>query len=361
MKQFEVGVTPPYPVTVGVGLFPQLGELLNGRDVAVIADANVSRLFGEQLLDCLGAPEAGGQTSQARRELFEIPSGEGSKSVKVYGELLEKLAVAGFGRDAAVVALGGGVTTDLAGFVAATYMRGVDFYSFPTSLLAMVDASLGGKTGINLTAGKNLAGAFWQPRAVLVDVAVLRTLPDHLFRDGAVELFKHGLLACPPLLGALDDPEFTPAGEPDRLATYLERSIEVKARIVVGDEREAGARAHLNLGHTLAHALEAATGHGLTHGQAVAYGLLYAGLLSRNRGMWDFTGEALRLLAYLSPSGLPELEFTGLLEFMTRDKKVAGGRLRFVLMRAPQEPVVVADISRHELESAWRELLEVAK
>ena len=214
MKQFEVGVTPPYPVTVGVGLFPQLGELLNGRDVAVIADANVSRLFGEQLLDCLGAPEAGGQTSQARRELFEIPSGEGSKSVKVYGELLEKLAVAGFGRDAAVVALGGGVTTDLAGFVAATYMRGVDFYSFPTSLLAMVDASLGGKTGINLTAGKNLAGAFWQPRAVLVDVAVLRTLPDHLFRDGAVELFKHGLLACPPLLGALDDPEFTPAGAP---------------------------------------------------------------------------------------------------------------------------------------------------
>lgn len=351
VTEVVVSVGRPYRVLVGAGALAELGRLVTEPRVAVITDANVAGTHAAAALAALSSGPAGVQ-------LFQVAPGEASKDLATYGALLRDLAAAGFGRDAAVVAVGGGVVTDLAGFVAATYLRGVAFYSCPTSLLAMVDAGVGGKTGINLPEGKNLVGAFWQPRAVVADVETLATLPEREFRQGAVESFKHGLLGAPELLGALDDPQFRPGGDPSRLRELVASSVRVKARVVADDEREAGARAHLNLGHTLAHALEAASGHALAHGDAVAYGLLFAALLARRRGWDDLTPEVLRLLEYVRPAGLPTREYGQLLPYLERDKKNRGGGQRFVLLRRLGEPVLV-EVTVEEQSGAWVEFLEL--
>jgi 3-dehydroquinate synthase len=350
----EVRVSRPYDVLVGSAVVEDVARMIEERVVAVISDSHVSPLYAGLLCDRLG--EAGKDA-----HLIEVPAGEDSKSMGVLGTILRSLAQADFGRDAAVLSLGGGMVSDLAGFAASCYMRGLSFYSCPTSLLAMVDASVGGKTGVNLPEGKNLVGAFWQPRLVLVDVATLVTLPARTFREGAVELFKHGLLDDPFLLGALDDPEFRPGGNPERLEEYVARSVIVKAKVVQDDERESGDRACLNLGHTLAHALEAVSDHRLSHGDSVAYGLLYAALLGAGRGLFDFSGEASRLLEWVRPAPLPCREFDRLLPFMLRDKKNLGSRQRFVLLLEQGLPVLVDDVGEAEQRNAWGRLLEVLK
>lgn len=346
-RTLTVKVTPPYPVIVGAKAIAQLEALVAAPTVAVIADTHAYAHHGQRLMAALGSHRA---------HLFRF-SGERNKNLATYGELLEACAEAGLDRESAIIAFGGGVVGDLAGFVAATYLRGIAFYQLPTTLLAMVDASVGGKTGVNLAAGKNLAGAFWQPKAVLADVEVLASLPEAVFREGAVELFKHGLLADAELLAAMAHPEFRPGGDPELLSALIARSIQVKADIVAADERESGRRAHLNLGHTLAHALEAATDHALSHGDAVAYGLLYAGLLAKARGFADETGRIRDFLKWLKPKPLPRLDFNALLPYLQRDKKRATGALRFVLLRAIGEPVMVSDLSEAELRRAWEELI----
>jgi 3-dehydroquinate synthase len=250
------------------------------------------------------------------------------------------------------------VVGDLAGFVAATYMRGVSFYQAPTSLLAMVDASVGGKTAVDLPAGKNLVGAFWQPRAVVADVATLATLPAREFRQGTVELFKHGLLADASLLSTFSAgwSQELPA---ELLADAVARSVAVKAKVVAADEREAGPRAHLNLGHTLAHALEAASQQRLAHGDAVAYGLVYAALLARRRGYSDHTAAVYELFNWVAPGPLPLAPFSQLYAYMSVDKKVAQGRVRYVLLRDVGDPLVVSDLTYAELERTYQELLKV--
>lgn len=347
----RVEVEPPYDVLVGGAAASELPRLVRERRVAVISDTNVSPLLAEPVV---GDLVAAGKTV----ELLTVPAGEGSKSLEQFGLLLRELATAAFPRDGAVVSVGGGVVGDLAGFVAAAYMRGVAFYQVPTTLLAMVDASVGGKTAVDLAEGKNLVGAFWQPRAVIVDVRALATLPEREFRQGTVELFKHGLLADRALLDAFRAGWSQSLPDAD-LATSVARSVAVKAAVVAADEREGGVRAHLNLGHTLAHALEAASGQRLEHGDAVAYGLVYAALLGRKRGFVDFTTAAYELFNWVVPAPLPAVAFEELFEFMGRDKKVSGGRVRFVLLEDLGAPVVVNDLSFAELERAWRELLKV--
>lgn len=345
----QVAVEPPYCVTVGPGLLQELlPEAVVQERVALITDENVGRAHGQRVVDAL---TAAGKSVQ----LLVVPAGEGSKSLALYSSLLQDLAAAGLPRDGAVIALGGGVVGDLGGFVAATYMRGVAFYQAPTSLLAMVDASVGGKTGLDLPQGKNLVGAFWQPRAVVADVATLRTLPLREFQQGTVEAFKHGLLAAPDLLGALGR-GWAPDAPVERLTDVVARSAAVKAAVVASDERERGVRAHLNLGHTLAHALEAASGHALAHGDAVAYGLVYAALVGRGRGYADLVERTLEFLRWVAPAPLPRTDFATLSAFMKRDKKALGGQLRMVLLENVGRPVIVSDLSDLELEAAWAQL-----
>ena len=346
----DVPVEPPYSVAIGPGLLDTLGRVVPERRLALVTDAHVGPLHARAVHDVLAA--AGAEVAT-----FEVPAGEDSKSAAQWLALQRGFASAGLDRDAAVVALGGGVVGDLAGFAAATYMRGIAWYQVPTSLLAMVDASVGGKTAIDLPEGKNLTGAFWQPRAVVADVSVLATLPEAEFRQGAVEHFKHGLLADPVLLERFEE-ELAAARDGVAMARAIARSVRVKAAVVGRDEREGGVRAHLNLGHTLAHALEAVTGHALPHGDAVAYGLHYVALLGRQRGFADVTRHTSRLLRWERPAPLPKTSFEALAPFLARDKKSRGGRQRFVLLEAVGRPVVVEDIRREDQERAWDALLE---
>lgn len=346
----EVSVRPPYTVQIGAGALAELPAVVHHRAVALVSDSNVAPRF---LPDISAALELAG--IHVTRHV--VPAGEGSKSAARWLELQRAFARAGLDRDGAVVAVGGGVVGDLAGFAAATYLRGIAWYQAPTSLLAMVDASVGGKTAIDLPEGKNLAGAFWQPLAVLADVRALRSLPEREFRQGAVEHFKHGLLADSAILDAFAD-GFA-AGWPEvDLARSIARSVAVKAAIVAQDEREGGVRAHLNLGHTLAHALEAVSGHVLPHGDAVAYGLHFAALVGRNRGWADLTDRTAWLLAWVRPSPLPRATFQEVRRYQARDKKHRAGRERFVLLQDVGRPLVTDDVSEPEQERAWNELVE---
>lgn len=347
LQTIRVDVTPGYPVVVGRDLLPRAAEWIDGPRLAIVTDETVAALHGPVLRHAL-------EDADRRVDTYIVPPGEDSKSPAQYADLLRAFARDGLDRDAAVVALGGGVVSDLAGFVAATYMRGIDFWVVPTTLLAMVDAAVGGKTAMNLPEGKNLAGAFWQPRAVLADVGTLRTLPEREFRLGAVEAFKHGLIADPTLLEIPGDPAFAPAGDDSVLIDRVARSVRVKAEVVAADEREQGRRAHLNLGHTLAHALEGVTDHALPHGDAVAYGLLFAAVLGRARGLEDWVEEARSLLRWLGPARFPDTPFDAVMAFMRRDKKHRSGRMRFVLLDRIGMPEVYDDVTEDELRAAWR-------
>ncbi len=347
--RLRIDVAEPYEVLVGPDLIRHLPRLIPNPQLAIICDENVAEAYGASL------PEMFSHDSR-QVELLVVEPGETSKSIARWSSLLEHLASSAYSRDCAVVGLGGGIITDLAGFVAASYLRGVDFYSVPTSLLGMVDAGVGGKTGLNLQAGKNLVGAFWQPRKVVVDVNCLSTLPQRQFQLGAVEFFKHALIGLPRQLELLGTSAFRRDADPQQLSEWLADNIGVKARTVAADEREGGVRAHLNYGHTLGHALEGASGHRLAHGEAVAYGILFATLLGRSRAMRDVTPLAMQLLRYVQPEPLGAVALPELLPFMARDKKNRMGVQRFVLLEEPGKPVIVDDITPAEIESAWLEL-----
>ena len=349
MVELQVDVHPTYPVFIGEGVTQTLAKEIKETQVALIADERVYALHASRIDTLLAAED-----KQVFSFLF--PGGEEHKTMSGAAQLLESLSDSGFDRQCAVVALGGGITGDLAGFVAASYLRGVSFYNLPSTLLAMVDASVGGKTGVNLPQGKNLVGAFWQPKAVGMDLTTLRSLPETDFRQGAVELFKHGLLADESILNATKHADFHPGGDAAFLADIIARSVKVKADIVAQDEKEANIRAFLNLGHTFAHALEAASDHALSHGDAVVYGLLFNAHLASKRGWQDHTAQVLEFLQWVKPSPLPELSLDALAPYFQRDKKTVGGTVRFVLLRELGQPVLVDDITHAELKSAWQAL-----
>ena len=340
-----------YDVLVGAGLLDRAGELIRGIDaqarVAVVTDETVAAV---QLPRLAGSLDRAGVAHVA----VVVPPGEGSKSFGALERVLDGLLEARIERGDLVLALGGGVVGDLAGFAAAILRRGVRLVQAPTTLLAQVDSSVGGKTGINTRHGKNLVGAFHQPALVLADLDALDTLPERQFRAGYAEVAKYGLIDDPAFFDFLESrwPDVFSGGPARREA--VTRSCAAKARVVGADEREAGARALLNLGHTFGHALEAATGFSdrLLHGEAVAIGMWLAYAFSARLGLAQ-TEDAERVRRHFEAVGLPTrlsdipgppLDAGELMTHIAQDKKVARGRLTFILARGIGRAFVARDV-----------------
>ena len=292
------------------------------------------------------------------RPLLVVPAGESSKSLQMVERLYGQLAELAVDRQTWLIAVGGGVVGDLAGFVAATYLRGLSLVQVPTSLVAQVDSSLGGKVGVDLPAGKNLVGSFYPARLIHLDTQLLDTLPEAEWNSGMAEVLKHGLLDGPQHWDALQELAY-PLTSQQRLE-LVERSRAVKRDIVLADPLEQGVRAYLNLGHTLAHAIESAQNYaGWNHGQAVGFGLRAALRLSQWKCQLDPCWEV-KLVAQLErynlPSTRPDLPFRVLPEFLKRDKKNQDGKLRFVLLERPGAAKICSTVTLEELERCWEEL-----
>lgn len=331
----DVLVDPPYPVIIGKGLLTELGDLLGSRHKVAILHQPSLAVTAEAIRSHLAD-----RGVDAHR--VELPDAEAGKDLAVVAFLWEVLGRIGIGRTDAIVSLGGGAATDVAGFAAATWLRGVDIVHVPTTLLAMVDAAVGGKTGINTDAGKNLVGAFHQPAAVLVDMAMLETLPTNELVAGMAEIVKAGFIADPVILDLIEaDPQAAvdPGGEV--LAELIRRAIAVKATVVAADEKESALREILNYGHTLAHAIERRERYKWRHGAAVSVGLVFAAELGRLAGRLD-DATARRHRDVLTALGLPVTYEAGalpeLLEYMAGDKKTRSGILRFVVLDGLAKP-----------------------
>ena len=331
----QVAVDPPYPVVIGTGLLGELGELLAGRHRVAILHQPVLVHTAEAIRNHLA--DNGIEAHQ-----IEIPDAEAGKDLPVVGYIWEVLGRIGIGRKDALVSLGGGAATDVAGFAAATWLRGVSIVHVPTTLLAMVDAAVGGKTGINTDAGKNLVGAFHQPTAVLVDLATLQTLPHHEIAAGMAEVVKAGFISDPVILDLIEaDPRaaLDPSGEV--LPELIRRAIAVKAEVVAADEKESDLREILNYGHTLGHAIERRERYQWRHGAAVSVGMVFAAELGRLAGRLD-DATAQRHRDILTSLGLP-ISYDAdalpqLLESMVGDKKTRAGVLRFVVLDGLAKP-----------------------
>jgi 3-dehydroquinate synthase len=355
-----VRVTVPVPgraydVTIGNEVIDRAGALLPALPKAerafVIADRTAARLW----LAALSAALADRNLAPVH---LSVPAGEEAKTLQVYGTLLHQLATQEAHRDDLIVALGGGAVGDLAGFVAATYMRGIPFVQVPTTLTAQVDASIGGKTAVNLPEGKNLVGAFSQPRAVLADVGTLATLEERDYRSGLAEVAKYALALDADLLSLLErDPKPILGREAAALEDVVARCVRIKAATVAADELDTGARLYLNYGHTLGHALERLDSFaGRTHGEAVSIGMVFAARLAESLGTCEpgLTGRTVRLLASLgleTGGALPAVE--EILGAFRLDKKYHGG-VRFVLLRDVGRPELAEDVA----EAALRAVLE---
>jgi 3-dehydroquinate synthase len=348
-----------YPVLVGAGLLDRLPELLREHApayrYAVISDDRVAELYGSGAVQRCRA-------RGLRADLFSFPRGEASKNRAEWARLTDALLSAGMGRDAVVVAVGGGVTGDLAGFVAATYLRGVPVVQVPTSLVAMIDASVGGKTGVDVDAGKNLVGAFHPPRVVVADPRTVATLPRTERAQGLAEALKHGAILDADYLDRLvaEGAELM-EGEEEAVHAAVLRSVQLKARVVGEDEREAGIRQILNFGHTLGHVLEAASGYALGHGSAVAAGMVLEAELGERVGVSEpGTREALeRALEPFGLGGVPALDrpLEELVSYLSADKKARAGRPRFVLLERPGTVSRAGGWSREVDDGAVRALL----
>lgn len=331
----EVAVDPPYPVIVGTGLLGELSELLGSRHKVAILHQPVLTQTAEAIRNHLVD-----KGIEAHR--IELPDAEAGKDLQVVAFLWEVLGRIGIGRTDAIVSLGGGAATDVAGFAAATWLRGVDIVHVPTTLLAMVDAAIGGKTGINTDAGKNLVGAFHQPAAVIVDLAMLETLPPNELVAGMAEVVKAGFIADPVILDLIEaDPQAAIDPSGSVLPELIRRAIAVKATVVAADEKESALREILNYGHTLAHAIERRERYRWRHGAAVSVGLVFAAELARLAGRLDAATVqrhrdvlmALGLPVSYDADALPEL-----LGYMAGDKKTRSGVLRFVVLDGLAKP-----------------------
>ena len=317
----------------------------------IVTDTNVDELYSDSVADPL--QEAGAQV-----DILSIEAGEQSKAPEVAEELWEQLLDQGADRKTVIVALGGGVVGDLAGFVAATFGRGLRFVQIPTTLLAQVDSSVGGKVGINLPGGKNMVGAFWQPRGVLIDVDVLETLPDREYRAGLAEVVKYGVIQDAEFFAYLEaNVEPINARDATVLAHIVQRCCRLKADVVEQDEREeTGLRTILNYGHTFCHAFEAATGYEqLLHGEGVAIGMMCAARLAERLGRVDaaFVARQRALLeSFRLPLEVPDVDPDELIELMYRDKKVERGRLRFVLPTRLGHVELVRDLAADDILAA---------
>jgi 3-dehydroquinate synthase len=318
-----------------------------GRDLLVVTDATVARLYlprlragleGRRVADCI------------------LPGGERTKTLETASRVFDALVEHKLNRDAVVLALGGGVVGDIAGFAAACYQRGIGYVQLPTTLLAQVDSSVGGKTGVNHPGGKNLIGAFYQPLAVIADTDTLATLPDRELSAGLAEIIKYGCISDPDLFDWLEiNMDKLRARDTEALTHAIARSCAIKAAVVAQDEREQGLRAILNFGHTFGHAIESATAYeGYLHGEAVGLGMLLATDLSRRLGMIDAAVQA-RIAALVHRAGLPvaapKIGAGRALDLMRMDKKVLSGAIRLVLLEKLGRAAVVSKYPEHALEA----------
>ncbi|MDX2109947.1 MAG: 3-dehydroquinate synthase [Verrucomicrobiota bacterium] len=359
MHTLEVGLgARSYSIRIGTPLTAEIRAVVDalraaGKPVALVTDQAVARKQAKFLAAIAGDIPT-----------ITIPKGETSKSFRQLERICEFLAAERVDRSGALIAVGGGVVGDLAGFAAAAYLRGIAFYQVPTTLLAMVDSSVGGKTGINLKAGKNLTGAFWQPNAVYADTGVLATLPKREFSAGMAEVIKYGLLADASLFNQLASLNEPLHAEHPALAGVILRCCELKAQIVGDDERElkpSGGRALLNLGHTFGHAIEAVAGYGAyLHGEAVGLGLVLAARLSQELGYisGEDVAKTTELIAHYNlPTRLREpLPVEQLLAAMKRDKKVRAGKLRFVVMRSLGTAETCDCVDEAVVDRLWRQV-----
>ena len=346
-----------YEIRVGTGTLAEAGEFLKNcgawRRAVLIADAAVVAVHAKKLLESLGGSGILAQT-------VSVPSGEKSKGIAEAERLWKKLLELGADRKTLIVALGGGVVGDLAGFVAATYARGLALLQVPTTLLAQVDSSVGGKVGVNLPGAKNMVGAFWQPVGVLVDTETLETLPEREYVSGLAEVAKYGVILDGEFFARLErDAASLVSKDHDVLREVIARCCRLKADVVEADEREeTGRRSALNYGHTFAHAIEAVAGYGeLLHGEAVSIGMMCAARLAERLRRVDaaFVERQKGLLAALKlPVELPELDEEALLAAMARDKKVTDGKLRFVLPTRLGEVELVDEIGESDVRAALR-------
>ncbi len=322
MREIEIHASKDYRVTIGSGLLGSAGEavkrLTRATNAVIVSDTHVWPLYGQIIADSL--LEHGFQISH-----FIFPAGEPQKNGQTYLELLSFLAEHHITRSDCLIALGGGVVGDLAGFAAATYLRGVPYFQIPTSLLAMVDSSVGGKTAINLPCGKNLVGAFYQPTAVLCDIDTLRTLPETFFRDGCAEVIKYAVLFDPQLFAHLED-----NGPAFDLESVISRCVELKRDVVIQDEFDTAERMKLNLGHTIGHAIECCSHYTVSHGQAVAAGMA---IVARAAACLDRE----RIVRLLGQFGLPtETAYSAeqLTERALSDKKLMDGVIHMIVPSA---------------------------
>ena len=341
--------TRSYPIYIGHHLLENglLANHLPGGSAMIVSNETVAPLYMRKLMQ--------GMPTTVRCSQILLPDGEAHKTLTTATTILDALVEEGFGRDACLITLGGGVVGDISGFAAACFQRGIDFIQVPTTLLAQVDASVGGKTGVNHVGGKNLIGAFHQPRCVLADISTLETLNPREYRAGLAEVIKYGLVRDPGFLAWLEEHSADLISlAPHRLSYMVRRCCEIKADVVTADERERGVRAILNFGHTFGHAIENAVGYGgWLHGEAVGVGMLMACDLSCRMQLLD-PGVLERVRVLLGrlelPVKPPPLEAGQIKAIMQADKKVLRGRLRFVLLDAAGSPVISDQVTEAMLD-----------
>ena len=345
-----------YPLLIEEGCLRKVGSDLAERRIAnyycVIADSRVAGLYGESLLGSL--TEAG-----IHAELLQFPQGEASKTLQTVGELASQLARKGFGRKDGLIALGGGVTGDITGFLASSYMRGIPFIQIPTTLLAQVDSSVGGKTGVDIPEGKNLVGAFYQPRVVYIDMQVLSTLPKEEFLNGLAEVIKYGVIRDHEFLKFLEKHHRRILDlDPQLLETIIHTCCKIKAEIVAADEREADLRRILNFGHTIGHAVEAASEFSILHGNAVAIGMVAAARISVAKGLLSGE-EADWIRSIITTFGLPtevpeKLDREAIKTYLLTDKKTVSGRVFYVLPTSMDRMIITDEVSDIQVDDVLK-------
>ena len=347
-----------YPIWIEKGLLIKLPELLKpmnqGQKWVIFSQNEIISLYGNSL--CKGLKSAGFQV-----ELVVLPNGEKAKSLNELEGIFSQLIGMDCDRSATFLALGGGVVGDATGFIAASFMRGVDYIQIPTTLLAMVDSSIGGKTGVNLPDGKNLVGAIWQPKAVVIDIELLKSLQEREITSAMGEVLKYGAILDRNLFEVVAENlnDILNLSKPELLTEVIGRCAKLKADVVVEDEREGGKRRILNFGHTIGHALETHFGfETLRHGEAVAYGMLAAGKLSNEDGRLEIEDFELlqTTIKKLPLPKLPEFDAENILKIMQRDKKVKDRKINFVLLEAIGKTVIVDSIEKESIIKAMESL-----
>jgi len=347
-----------YEILIGQDIMDRVGSIIKIRNHAdryvIVTDSNVNPLYGEMMREKLAE-------AALPVDLIEIPAGESSKSLNIVLDVVRQLVRLKAGRKSLLIALGGGVVGDVAGFIASIYMRSIPYVQIPTTLLAQVDSSVGGKTGVDVPEGKNLLGTFYQPKAVYIDLSFLKTLSDKDFANGMAEIIKYGIIGDHNFFELLESES---KGIKDRNPSLMEnlvgRSCKIKADIVEMDEKELGLRRVLNFGHTLGHALEAASGYTLSHGEGVSIGMVGAAKISHRLDYLDgtsYTRIVDLIKEYHLPAKIPTgMETAEIMDFMATDKKTVGGRLHFVLVRKIGTPFVTPDVPSGVIAEVIEEL-----